>query len=65
MTQRTYLAALSLTPVLTFALYSTPDVDDHDADELELDEAEVFIEFNHTDGDFGIQFFWTESPGTG
>jgi len=24
----------------------------------ELDEAEVFIEWNSTDGDFGIQFFW-------
>ena len=25
---------------------------------IELDEAEVFIEYNSTDGDFGIQFFW-------
>jgi hypothetical protein len=29
---------------------------------IELDEAEVFIEFNHTDGDFGIQFFWDGDP---
>ncbi len=29
-----------------------------DQEEVELDEAEVFIEFNSTDGDFGIQFFW-------
>ena len=29
-----------------------------DHDELELEEAEAFIEFNSTDGDFGIQFFW-------
>ncbi|MEW6746237.1 MAG: hypothetical protein AB1486_26145 [Planctomycetota bacterium] len=27
-------------------------------DEIELDEAAVFIEFNSTDEDFGIQFFW-------
>ena len=27
-------------------------------EEVELDEAEVFIEWNSTDGDFGIQFFW-------
>jgi len=31
---------------------------DDDEDEIELDETEVFIEFNSTDGDFGIQFFW-------
>lgn len=30
--------------------------------EIELDEAEVFIEFNSTDGDFGIQFFWDGEP---
>jgi hypothetical protein len=29
---------------------------------VELDEAEVFIEFNSTDGDFGIQFFWDGDP---
>src|SRR5688500_2076310 len=26
--------------------------------EVELDEARVFIEFNATDGDFGLQLFW-------
>ncbi len=29
--------------------------------EVELDEAEVFIEWNSTDTDFGIQFFWDSS----
>jgi hypothetical protein len=29
-----------------------------DDEEIELGAAEVFIEFNSTDGDFGIQFFW-------
>ena len=28
------------------------------AEEVELDEAKVFIEWNSTDGDQGIQFFW-------
>lgn len=28
---------------------------------IELDEAEVFIEWNSTDTDFGIQFFWDSS----
>jgi hypothetical protein len=28
------------------------------SDVVELDEAEVFIEWNSTDTDFGIQFFW-------
>ena len=31
-------------------------------DETELDEAEVFIEWNSTDTDFGIQFFWDGEP---
>lgn len=30
----------------------------HNYCEEELDEAEVFIEYNYTDGDRGIQFFW-------
>jgi hypothetical protein len=29
---------------------------------VELDEAEVFIEWNSTDTDFGIQFFWDGEP---
>lgn len=29
---------------------------------IELDEAEVFIEFNSTDDDRGIQFFWDGEP---
>ena len=29
---------------------------------VELDEAKVFIEFNSTDTDFGIQFFWDGEP---
>lgn len=32
--------------------------------EVELDEAEVFIEWNSTDTDFGIQFFWDGEPWT-
>jgi hypothetical protein len=31
---------------------------DEPEEEVELDEAEVFIEWNSTDGDYGIQFFW-------
>jgi hypothetical protein len=30
--------------------------------EVELDEAAVFIEWNSTDTDFGIQFFWDGEP---
>jgi hypothetical protein len=29
-----------------------------EGEEVEIDEAEVFIEWNSTDTDFGIQFFW-------
>ena len=38
------------------------DDDDDDGDAIPLDDAEVFIEFNSTDGDFGIQFFWDGEP---
>ena len=31
-------------------------------EEVELDEAAVFIEWNSTDTDFGIQFFWDGEP---
>jgi len=32
--------------------------DGSDGSEVELDEADIFIEFNSTDQDIGIQFFW-------
>ena len=41
---------------------ATLPLGDDEGEELELDEAEVFIEFNSTDGDFGIQFFWDGDP---
>lgn len=34
------------------------DDDDDDKNVVELEEAAVFIEWNSTDTDFGIQFFW-------
>ena len=34
----------------------------HGYREVELDEAEVFIEWNSTDTDYGIQFFWDGEP---
>jgi hypothetical protein len=45
---------LLLAPVLALSLGAAP----REGEEVELDDAEVFIEFNSTDGDFGIQFFW-------
>ncbi len=57
-------AALVLAPLGVFAI--GPENDSYryveHCDEVELDEAEVFIEFNSTDGDFGIQFFWDGEP---
>ena len=35
-----------------------------DGEEIELDEAKVFIEFHSTDTDSGIQFFWDGEPWT-
>ncbi len=34
----------------------------HSYEVVELDECEVFIEYNSTDGDFGIHFFWDGEP---
>ena len=63
MMKQTSLYFLSA-PVLAVVLGSAPwnSVDDDPAEEIELDEAAVFIEFNSTDGDFGIQFFWDGEP---
>jgi len=61
---------LFLVPVLALAVSAAPwggghdDDDDDDHDVVELDEAEVFIEFNSTDEDFGIQFFFDGEPWT-
>lgn len=46
-------ALLLAPPLFLLPAAITPQVE-----EVELDEAEVFVEFNSTDGDFGIQFFW-------
>jgi hypothetical protein len=34
----------------------------HRNEVVELDECEVFIEYNSTDGDFGVHFFWDGEP---
>ena len=34
----------------------------HGHGEVELEECEVFIEYNSTDGDFGAHFFWDGEP---
>ena len=60
----TRMSPVLLTPLLLLTLGAAP----HwcwwcwDEEEVELDEAEVFIEFNSTDGDIGIQFFWDGEP---
>jgi hypothetical protein len=34
----------------------------HRPEVVELEECEVFIEYNSTDGDFGVHFFWDGEP---
>lgn len=59
MTKLKHLLPLALfAPVLLLSLGASP----RGGVEVELDEAEVFIEFNARDGDFGIQFFWDGEP---
>ena len=53
------LAALALAAAKA---ESRGDRDDDDEDEVELEVARVFIEWNSTDEDFGIQFFWDGVP---
>ncbi len=48
-----YLSPLALPVLLWSARPARPG-----GAEVELDEARIFIEFNSTDEDFGIQFFW-------
>ncbi|MCI0588006.1 MAG: hypothetical protein L0323_14330 [Planctomycetes bacterium] len=43
-----------LAPAVALSLAATPRI----GEEIELEEAKVFVEFNSTDMDFGIQFFW-------
>jgi len=47
-----------LLPALVLVASAARDHDDDCHDAIELDEAKVFIEFNSTDEDFGIHFFW-------
>jgi hypothetical protein len=56
------ILALSTAALLAVTVAAAPLGGDDDKNELELDEAEVFVEFNSTDGDFGIQFFWDGEP---
>ena len=66
MTKHSRMLPLLLVPTLVLIVGAAPwggdDDDDDDDGEIELDEAEVFIEFNSTDEDFGIQFFWDGVP---
>ena len=59
-TSRLLLAAG--TALLALALPALALLPQPGGDEIELDEAEAFIEWNSTDGDFGIQFFWDGDP---
>ena len=56
------VAAFALGATAIFAGGGDDDDDDEDETEVELDEAAVFIEWNSTDTDFGIQFFWDGDP---
>ena len=56
MIRHTLALSLLLAAVPTLSFTALPP------EEVELDEAAVFIEFNSTDGDFGIQFFWDGDP---
>ena len=57
------LTALVATGVIAgIAIMSGATAAPNGGAEVELDEAEVFIEWNSTDTDFGIQFFWDGDP---
>lgn len=56
MTQHARILSLLLVPALALTAGAAPWKGERE--EIPLDEAEVFIEFNSTDEDLGIQFFW-------
>jgi hypothetical protein len=56
MSRTTRLLTIPMAAVLLAGLGAAPW--SGDGDEVELDEAKVFIEFNSTDEDLGIQLFW-------
>jgi hypothetical protein len=56
MTKTARILSLLFVPALAITVGAAPWRGDRD--EIPLDEAEVFIEFNSTDEDLGIQFFW-------
>lgn len=59
--ERKHTFAALTAPLVLVTMAAAPALRDG-GQEIELDEAEVFIEFNSTDGDFGIQFFWDGEP---
>src|SRR5262245_2077304 len=48
--------------LLVPALLLTAQAASFGGEEVQLEEARVFIEFNSSDEDFGIQFFWDGDP---
>lgn len=50
--------------VTTIPAGAGDDDDEDDETEIELDEAAIFIEWNSTDTDYGIQVFWDGEPWT-
>jgi len=66
MKRNTLLLPVLLVAVVALILVAAAPVSwafgGHGHGKVELDEAEVFIEYNSTDGDFGIHFFWDGEP---
>jgi len=66
MKRNTLLLPVFLVAVVALILVAAAPVSwafgGHGHGKVELDEAEVFIEYNSTDGDFGIHFFWDGEP---
>lgn len=56
------LMPVLVAPALLFAIGAAQNDDESEQDVVALGEAEVFIEFNSTDMDFGIHFFWDGDP---
>ena len=61
-----FLLPVFLVAVIALILGATAPVSwgfgGHGHEVVELDECEVFIEYNSTDGDFGVHFFWDGEP---
>jgi hypothetical protein len=57
-----FVLPLFLLAAIGLAFAASVWADEDDEDEIELEEADIFIEWNSTDDDYGVHIFWDGDP---